>query len=1019
MVKRKRDTMVLEYHLVWCFLLSFMAYYVVSMVTMKKFLHYEITKALIKTVTFEELTVYVGFILIPATLFLLATVVVSVMNWKKMKQKKGMIGRKGLVRSVDGSLTKIAEKHPYVVFFFLYTILFAITAFLFFSALIGSKKSLIWTIDGMPQYVPYLKYTGEYLREGIRTIARGDISLKMFDFNIGMGEDITTALRTHFTELVSVFIPSAKTAEFYDYLMIGRFYLAGLSFAVFCRYHKKPWMSTMIGSLIYVFSGFTLNFGVRHPIFSAPIIYLPLLLVAIDRLIKDGKCLLYALLVGMSLFSNYYFLYINTFAMGIYALIRFFSIHKKERIREFFLMMIRIISSYILGCAMASVVFLPTLIRTLSSERVGSGSSRILTESLWNYGDKRLIRIFISSIAGKYTAGYTSYFACAAIVLPAVAALLLGSVRKKLGVKIAFVLEVIFLSVPVFGFIFAGFSNTNNRWAYAVVFTMAYITVEMVEDLRKLHFLQILAVIAVASLYYFIYKMHFANNQDIRMSMIILAVTVGLLLFANIAKNMSRLQYSILLMFCVILSLFVHGRYMFDGGKSPFKTAFMDRNVFDSKFSQSRYHNFAEIEDEDFYRCDTYLTWDYYENTPLLLKYNGTSMYNSILNSAVINYHRELDSIGISAVHRYYGLDGRTTLENLANVKYYMTEKGNDGIVPYGFKKASGLGDDNYDIYQNKNMLPIGYTYDSYMPKSEYEELSSLEKQEMQIRSVVIDTEKQEEFVDGLTAYAGEKPAQIESEKISEFTCEDGVEFEDGKIHVEDNETGFTFNIPRKAGYEAYLAFHNLETNKTRAVVRVDCGGYRKKLVARSDNEVYSLKRSDFLVYLGYSEEDGEDNIRVSFETHGDYGLENVEVQYLSMDDYEEVLADRQEEALENVVIGKNEVKGDVSITGNKVMAFSIPYSKGWKAYVDGKETDLIKVNTMYMGIRLGEGDHTVRLSYVTPGFILGLAVTGVSVLIFLLLCFFHMLRMRTIRKRKKQRKMKAKQKTKNRSLKK
>ena len=63
--------------------------------------------------------------------------------------------------------------------------------------------------------------------------------------------------------------------------------------------------------------------GIRHPIFTAPLIYLPMLLIALDRLITDRKVLMYSLFVRISMFTNYYFLYINTVAMGVYALISF------------------------------------------------------------------------------------------------------------------------------------------------------------------------------------------------------------------------------------------------------------------------------------------------------------------------------------------------------------------------------------------------------------------------------------------------------------------------------------------------------------------------------------------------------------------------------------------------------------------------------------------------------------------------------------------------------------------------
>ena len=81
-----------------------------------------------------------------------------------------------------------------------------------------------------------------------------------------------------------------------------------------------------------------------------------------------------------------------------------------------------------------------------------------------------------------------------------------------------------------------------------------------------------------------------------------------------------------------------------------------------------------------------------------------------------------------------------------------------------------------------------------------------------------------------------------------------------------------------------------------------------------------------------------------------------------------------------------NEVSGDVNISSNKVMVFSIPYSSGWKAYVDGKETPLFRANTMYMGINLTKGNHKIVLRYNSPGLHLGMIVSASGILIFIIL---------------------------------
>ena len=83
---------------------------------------------------------------------------------------------------------------------------------------------------------------------------------------------------------------------------------------------------------------------------------------------------------------------------------------------------------------------------------------------------------------------------------------------------------------------------------------------------------------------------------------------------------------------------------------------------------------------------------------------------------------------------------------------------------------------------------------------------------------------------------------------------------------------------------------------------------------------------------------------------------------------YEEKVAARNQESLQNVMVEKNRVSGTVSLSTDKFMVFSIPWSEGWSVYVDGRERELQKANVMYMGLELEAGDHEIELCYCTPG---------------------------------------------------
>ncbi len=69
-------------------------------------------------------------------------------------------------------------------------------------------------------------------------------------------------------------------------------------------------------------------------------------------------------------------------------------------------------------------------------------------------------------------------------------------------------------------------------------------------------------------------------------------------------------------------------------------------------------------------------------------------------------------------------------------------------------------------------------------------------------------------------------------------------------------------------------------------------------------------------------------------------------------------------------------VSGKITLDKPKILCLTIPYSKGWTAYVDGNRTKIYQANSMYIGLPLDAGTHEIVLTYKTPGSQMG---TGIS----------------------------------------
>ena len=117
-------------------------------------------------------------------------------------------------------------------------------------------------------------------------------------------------------------------------MILFRVYLAGLSFSVYCFYRKQNnRIAVITGALLYAFSMYILVMGFHHPFFINPLIYFPLLLIGIERILEEKSPIFFILMVFICTISNFYFMYMIALNAAIYLFIRLFSIYGVKNIR--------------------------------------------------------------------------------------------------------------------------------------------------------------------------------------------------------------------------------------------------------------------------------------------------------------------------------------------------------------------------------------------------------------------------------------------------------------------------------------------------------------------------------------------------------------------------------------------------------------------------------------------------------------------------------------------------------------
>ncbi len=223
-----------------------------------------------------------------------------------------------------------------------YTILYLILAGLLVLFFKLQNRSLVYHADAWRQHLRALAYYGKWLRGNLWHLLHDhSLTPQAWSFGLGYGSDVLTTLHYYCIgeplTALTVFIPERFTKYYFEFLILLRPYLAGLSFSAYAEYtigrkqlHGTGSCTTtgsgsfpiLCGALCYVFSGTVLYLGMLHPFFVTPMIYLPLLLLGVEKVLRERKPRIFLVTVWLAALSNFYFFYMLALMTAAYALVR-------------------------------------------------------------------------------------------------------------------------------------------------------------------------------------------------------------------------------------------------------------------------------------------------------------------------------------------------------------------------------------------------------------------------------------------------------------------------------------------------------------------------------------------------------------------------------------------------------------------------------------------------------------------------------------------------------------------------
>lgn len=803
--------------------------------------------------------------------------------------------------------------------------------------------------------------------------------IKLVNLQLGQGFDTLTTLSYYgYTDPIcylGILAKGSSIEAVYAITVFIRAYLAGIAFGFYERkIGIKDQFALAFSVTIYVFSGYFLLLMGRHPYFLNGALYLPLMLIGVERILEERKWLMFTLVTAAMLIVNFYFAYMNTIATIIYIIIRLIARLHDKGIKESFKTGIMLLCSYLLGAGLSACVFLPIASLYLNNSRLGIKAG--YNSSMLRYPKKHYITFFSSLFVPGINPNYYSRLGFSPLSLIGLLGLLRDRKRTSLQAILGLILCFVVACIPGLGNIMNGNAYVSNRWIYILAFFLCLCAGLGLQNIfqgkANLKVASIVALVYAAFL--FIVLLYMKEYKATVACLLISIHAVSFFLYSGKGKRaLKGLARITALLLAISCCTFVLIEYISIGYNRDADLA--DKGVYQRALNTAVG---TKIEDDAFYRVNQY---HYNDPNSSILDYSGTSFYWSLINSDISEYYRSLWLPTQTKPYQIYGLGGNTFMNAVASVKYYVQLDKDGGVIPFGYEKQSNESGESYEIYKNKYALPLGYAYEHAISESAYLDLPVAERIQALSKFAVI------EGIPADSISEAPKHTVIEIPFSLEESDWDIVQAPDVSLSMGE-QIKLNFDLPDN--YELYLMLDGLtivqsEDSKIGVLNILSNVGMATANISDPKSNFY-CPQDGMAVCLGHGK---LDYCVIQNESTKDYHFDRIRLYGIPLSEYEEDVQKLYSEGLTNVQITNNAIKGDVAVGGDRILQISIPYNGGWTALVDGKAEEIFRCGGMYMGLSLSEGSHHVELRYTTPGLKKGFIISAASGIVIILLALF------------------------------
>lgn len=757
------------------------------------------------------------------------------------------------------------------------------------------------------------------------------------------------------TYIQAVSIISVLVSSVMFYFWIKRRYDIKISFFLSCLF--------LLASPIILHSH-------RHIMFVS---YFPFLIAALfccDSFFEKKNRAGLIFCMSMIMLISYYYSIGSYLAIFVYITALYLDRSPKFKLKEYIKSVLNLAVCMIIAVMITAVLWLPTIYEILSC-RAATHTSISLKELL-------LPTVNYNSVL------YSSYsLGLMVISLLGVLFVLVKRGGGKRFLAIAVSLFVV-LNLPVY--IMNGFMYLDQKALIPFIPLVLLLTGEFVKAIFQKEvsaslWLKLNAVIVILGVVFLFIE----GSRIYRLTLVIDIAVLNIAYLILYKKGCKKVFISIVtaltFVFCLTVNL-----------SDKFCTK-EDLKRVDSEYSEDVESIGCSKNDDNLYRSAMFADTNKTLNKIYDDSFYSASVYSSLQNQLYNHFY--FDEFQNEMCYRNSAMVAQTVNPLFLT---YMGEKylyvSNDDLKEEAFKVPSGYKEvkkgNKLTLFENDDVLPIGYASSSLMSKSQYASLDYPYNMKALMNYTVVDKDIDDVPVDGIreldmpNGFFDDLPENIEYDKSSNTVYVNTAKKGENKKYNKkiSNNKDIKYTVDLQAPIEDYLIITCKADNnigKKLSDIYVSINGVKNKLT--NPTWKYYNNNEEFCFVLSSNE---PIEFLDMYFSNGEYKLSEWKFYTISRSELQGLAG-----GVDEFKIDKSKTKGDVyegtvDVTENgSYFKLTVPYADGFSAYVDGEKTDIQKVDNAFLGFEISKGRHSIKIVYTAPLLNISKIISLIGVLLF------------------------------------